>query len=118
MTRLLEISVLYLNEVENSKLPSPSQEFLERVLDLLEIEVEKYFDLVGLSKNGLPNDVFRYLFKNNSVLNLVRTIRNFSLSDDKINELKDLVASQNFEAIVVAEGSSVQLHKIENGTPD
>ena len=63
MARVMGISVSYLNEIENGKRASPSQDFLENVRKVLEIEDEKYEDLAGLSRKGLPNDVFKYLFK-------------------------------------------------------
>ena len=117
MARLIDVSPSYLNEIENSKRLSPSLDLLERIRSVLEVDDEKYDDLAALSRKKLPSDVYKYLFENNSIVNLVRTIRNLGLSDGKIHELKDLIASENCSAIVVAAGSGAQLFEIDRDTP-
>ena len=79
LTHLQKYPVLFPNEIERIKRPSPIQNFLEKVGGLLELKYGKYNNLASLSENGLCHDVLKYLFKNTSVLNLVLKIGNFTL---------------------------------------
>lgn len=104
LSRMLGVSPSLINEIELGKRPSPSPNLLEKIKAILNIEDDFFYDLASFSRNDLPVDVVSYLRTNKPALGLVRTLQNLSLTDEKILDVKDLIASQNCKAIILAAG--------------
>jgi L-glutamine-phosphate cytidylyltransferase len=117
LARKIGVSPSYLNDIEHSKRPSPSANFLSKMQDFLPTDVEKLNDLAGKTKNGLPPDVERYLSENIASISLVRILQNLKFTDKKILELRNMVTSQNYKAIIIAAGLGSRLEELTKNIP-
>ena len=117
LARKIGVSPSYLNDIEHSKRPSPSANFLNKMQYLLPIDVEKLNDLAGKTKNGLPPDVEHYLLSNTESISLIRILQNLEFKKEKILELKNMVASQNYKAIIIAAGLGSRLQELTKDIP-
>ena len=117
LARRLQISAPYLNDLEHSKRKAPSNGVLQLLRQELELDDEKFNDLAGLSKHSLPPDVFKYLYNNSSALSLVRVINNIGLPNKKILELKKMITSENYKAIIIAAGLGSRLGNLTKEIP-
>jgi len=115
--RKIGVSPSYLNDIEHSKRPSPRASFLNKMQDLLPVDHEKLNDLAGETKNGLPPDVEHYLLSNIVSISLIRILKNLKFTDEKILELKNMVASQNYKAIIIAAGLGSRLEDLTKDIP-
>lgn len=117
LARRLGISAPYLNDLEHSKRKAPSNEVLLSLKSELNLDEEKFNDLAGISKHSLPPDVFKYLYNNSEALSLVRVVSNLSLSKKKILELKKMITSKNYKAIIIAAGLGSRLGNLTKEIP-
>ena len=115
--RKIGVSPSYLNDIEHSKRPSPSANFLNKMQYLLPIDVEKLNDLAGKTRDRIPPDVEHYLLSNTESISLMRILQNLKFTDEKILELKNMVASQNYKAIIIAAGLGSRLEELTKDIP-
>lgn len=117
LARIIGVSPSYLNDIEHSKRPAPSGSFINKISELLLVESDKLNDLAGLTKNSVPPDIERYLMNNVAASSLLRMVLNLKLSAHKILELKNMIASQNYKAILIAAGLGSRLGTVTKNTP-
>lgn len=75
--KMLGISMSYLSSLENGNRPSPSNELLLKMVDLLELnsrEKNKLFDLAAESKQppALADDLVEYIYKYPAIRDMLR----------------------------------------------
>ena len=117
LARKLHISASYLNDIEHSKRPAPSGSFVDRLVVILDADCEKLNDLAGLSRKGIPPDIESYIMNKPEIYSLLRLLINLNFSCQNITELKNLVASKNYTAIIIAAGLGSRLGTLSKNTP-
>ena len=117
LARLVGISAPYLNDLEHSKRKAPSNEILLSLKVKLNLNEEKFNDLAGISKHSLPPDIYKYLFNNSEAVSLVRVLNNLELSKNKLLEIKKMITSKNFKAIIIAAGLGSRLGELTKEIP-
>ena len=117
LARQLGVSPSYLNDIEQAKRSAPRLDLLKSIKELLSIEEEKFYDLAGFSKDKLPPDIDEYLLDNTEALSLVRMLKNVNLSPTKISDIKLMITSQNYSAVIVAAGLGSRLKGLTKDTP-
>ena len=117
LARTIGVAPSYLNDIEHSKRPAPSGDFIDKISELLPVNCEIINDFAGFTKNSLPPDIEAYLLKNVGASALVRMLLNLKFSDHKIMELKKMIASQNYKAIVIAAGLGSRLKELTKDKP-
>ncbi len=115
--RLIGVSPSYLNEVEQGKRPAPSEKVLKKIRQNLDVDEEILYDLAGFSKKGLAPDLHKFVRENSSINSLLRVLHNLRFSDKKILELKNMITSQNYKAIIVAAGLGSRLGEFTKDIP-
>jgi hypothetical protein len=96
----LELSPVYICDVEKSRKPAPSDERLKQSIDLLKLtkeETEKLYDLSANSrtKNAIANDLPEYINANNIVRVALRTAKNVGATD---REWEEFIEKLNYRA--------------------
>jgi len=117
LARLLGISASYLNDLEQSKRPAPSEEILMLLKNALSVDDTVFNDLAGKSKRMLPPDIQKFLMGNDAAFSLIRVLGNLDFPQRKIDELKKMVTEQNYKAIIVAAGLGSRLSQLTKETP-
>ena len=115
--RLIGVAPSYLNDIELGRRPSPRLEILNSIGNVLDVDEEFFYDLAGISKNRLPPDVEEYLLSNESSSSLVRLMKNLQMSEEKVKGIKNLIASQNCRAIIIAAGLGSRLNELTEDCP-
>jgi len=86
--KLLDLSPVYISNIENGRKPAPTHEVLERialVLILTKEEQELMYDLAAKSKNAptVSNDLQEYIMNNDIVRVALRTAKDLDITDEK-----------------------------------
>ena len=79
LARELDISATYLSDVEKNKRNALSNEKLQKLIEILELneeEQKELYDLAGKSKNTIPGDVEEFIKGNLQVIALLRDMSN------------------------------------------
>ena len=74
----------------------------------LSIEEEKFYDLAGFKRQTSP-DIDEYLLDNTEALSFGENLKNVNLSPTKISDIKLMITSQNYSAVIVAAGLGSRL---------
>ena len=94
LARGVGVSPAYLNDIEQDKRAAPSVAVLNLIKSYLKIEDDLFFDLAGQSKKKIPPDVEAFLLSNEAAIATARMLKNLKFSEEKIMELKNMIASQ------------------------
>ena len=83
---LLDISPAYLSSLENESRQPPSNELLEKIAAILELNTDdryRLFDLAGENKHPpeISKDLTEYIYQNPQILELLRYAMKCRLSD-------------------------------------
>lgn len=109
LARRLEVSPSYLNDIEKNKRVAPRVETINSLAEILEADAEKLFDLAGQSKNAVAPDVAPYIRDNPETIPLIRAIRDYDLSGEQIDEIKNNIISSNTKVLIIAAGMGSRL---------
>lgn len=90
----VEISPAYLCDIENGN-RKPPERFLERLAEALEIteadELNRFYDLAGVSKNGQHSDINSYIDALPSARMALRTAKDNNFTDEDWLELIKII---------------------------
>ena len=90
----VEISPAYLCDIENGN-RKPPERFLERLAEALEIteadEINRFYDLAGVSKNGQHSDINSYIDALPSARMALRTAKDNNFTDEDWLELIKII---------------------------
>jgi transcriptional regulator with XRE-family HTH domain len=90
----VEISPAYLCDIENGN-RKPPERFLERLAGALEItdadELNRFYDLAGVSKNGQHSDINSYIDALPSARMALRTAKDNNFTDEDWLELIKII---------------------------
>lgn len=93
--RMLEISPVYMCDIEYGRKPAPSMEVLEKMVRFLKLEkseTERFFDLAAAeqaAKNPVPKDLNAFLRNNQVAICALRTAKDLDATDDEWQEFMD-----------------------------
>jgi len=117
LARLVHVSPSYLNELEKGKRPAPSEVVLRALQEKLNIDEETLYDFAGASKFGVAPDIYEFVKRNGSINSLLRLMKNLDFTENRIMELRHMIASQNYKAIIIAAGLGSRLGKLTEELP-
>ena len=90
----VDISPAYLCDIENGNRKAPER-FLEKIVNALEIteaeEINRFYDLAGVSKNGQHSDINTYIDALPSARMALRTAKDNNFTDDDWLELIKII---------------------------
>jgi transcriptional regulator with XRE-family HTH domain len=92
LVKRIGTSAPYLNYIESSRRPAPQGLVLDLIIEAVGAEADECNDLAGQSRNSTPPDIERCLLRNEEAISLLRVLLNTRLSNNKIKELKRMVA--------------------------
>ncbi len=86
MAHLLDISPVYMSNIENSRNPAPKDEILQRMATLLKLgkeEQERLYELAAKSKNytAVPGDLPDYISQNELARVALRVAKDVDATD-------------------------------------
>lgn len=96
------ISPSYMSDIEKGRRYAPDKEKLEQLQKLLfsnEKEIQKFYDLAGLSRNEVPQDLPDYIINNDKIKLLLRKMKD-SLEDDLLDNINYLINNSKANEIV------------------
>lgn len=77
------ISPSYLTEIENNKKPAPSNDILDQIAKLLNINDDSlalFFDLAVETKGDIAEDIKKFIIENVAVRNFIRYIKDETIT--------------------------------------
>lgn len=98
------ISPSYMSDIEKGRRYAPDKEKLEQLQKLLfvnEDEIQKFYDLAGLSRNEVPQDLPDYIINNDKIKVLLRKTKD-SKEDDLLDNINYLINNSKANEIVNA----------------
>lgn len=104
------ISPSYMSDIEKGRRYAPDKEKLEqiqKVLFVTEEEIQKLYDLAGLSRNEVPQDLPEYIINNDEIKVLLRRTKeskvddlldniNYLMNNNKANEIVNALRKANY----------------------
>ena len=104
------ISPSYMSDIEKGRRYAPDKEKLEQLQKLLfvnEDEIQKFYDLAGLSRNEVPQDLPDYIINNDKIKVLLRKTKdskeydlldniNYLINNSKANEIVNALRNANY----------------------
>lgn len=104
------ISPSYMSDIEKGRRYAPDKEKLEQIQKVLFVrdeEIQKFYDLAGLSRNEVPQDLPEYIINNNEIKVLLRKTKegkrddlldniNYLMNNDKANEIVNALRNANY----------------------
>ena len=118
LARKLDISAAYLNDIEKSKRPAPTNDILFALCDLLQLEdADLFFELAGRSKKKLPPDLEALLLSHQELLSFNRKIKNLNIAPDQIAKMEAEMMTKNCSAIIIAAGLGSRLETLTANNP-
>lgn len=98
----IEISPAYLCDIENGNRKAPER-FLEKFVKALNItdpeEINKFYDLAGVSKNGQHSDINTYIDTLPSARMALRTAKDCNFTDEDWSELIKIIKQKNEKGV-------------------
>ena len=83
---LLGIAPAYMSDIEKGKRNAPTQEILDKMINVLELsqeEANEMLDLAASSKDAIAQDLKDYVSDNQTVIVALRTAKDLNLGDDE-----------------------------------
>lgn len=98
------ISPSYMSDIEKGRRYAPDKEKLDQIQKVLfvnEDEIQKLYDLAGLSRNEVPQDLPDYIINNDEIKVLLRKTKE-SKGDDLLDNINYLINNKKANEIVKA----------------
>jgi len=83
LAKKIGIAPSYLNDIEKEKRSAPKPEIIEKISKNLKVDLNYLNDLAGVSKNQIAPDINQYIKNNESIISLIRSIKNNNLKNAK-----------------------------------
>ncbi|MGN0612803.1 MAG: helix-turn-helix domain-containing protein [Porcipelethomonas sp.] len=90
--KLIDISPVYLCDLEKGRKAAPSMEVMQRMVRQLALdkeEIERFYDLAALeqtAKNPVPKDLNEFLKDNRVIVSALRTAKDLDATDEEWQE--------------------------------
>lgn len=84
MAELIDIAPAYLSDIEKRKRNAPSQDVLERLVEILELsdeEKNEMYDLAAMDKDTIAPDITEYVSTNNTIRVALRKAKDLDLGE-------------------------------------
>jgi choline kinase/DNA-binding XRE family transcriptional regulator len=117
LARQLGISASYLNDIEKSNRVAPNSKTVRAMIIILDVDLERAFDLAGRSRNALPADVVEIVEENSEIIPLLRAISAYGLTARQVKEVKDNIMAKETNVIVIAAGMGNRMQPLTEGKP-
>ena len=117
LAKKIGIAPSYLNDIEKEKRSAPKLEIIERISKNLKVDLNYLNDLAGVSKNQIAPDIHQFIKKNESIISLIRSIKNNNLKNDQIEDLENLINKNKTKALIIAAGLGSRLKKHTENLP-
>lgn len=104
------ISPSYMSDIEKGRRYAPDKEKLaqlQKILFINEDEIQKFYDLAGLSRNEVPQDLPEYIINNEEIKVLLRRTKenadnyildniNYLLNNENVNNIINALREANY----------------------
>ena len=117
LAKKIGIAPSYLNDIEKEKRSAPKLEIIEKISKNLKVDLNYLNDLAGVSKNQIAPDINQYIKNNESIISLIRSIKNNNLKNDQIEDLENLINKNKTKALIIAAGLGSRLKKHTENLP-
>ena len=93
--KLVDISPVYLSDLEKGRKAAPSKEVMQKRVSKLELnkeESERFYDLAALeqtAKNPIPKDLNAFLKDNHVIVSALRTAKDLDATDEEWQDFID-----------------------------
>lgn len=93
--KLVDISPVYLCDLEKGRKAAPSMEVMQKMVSKLELnkeESERFYDLAALeqtAKNPIPKDLNAFLKDNRVIVSALRTAKDLDATDEEWQDFID-----------------------------
>ena len=100
LARQIGVAASYLNDIEKNKRHAHSKKIIKKLADILEGNLEYFYDLAGKAQKKAPHDVIDILKENESAVRLLRAIKNANLGEIRIGNIIRTIKEENMKAII------------------
>ena len=97
----LNVSVVYLSDIENNRKPAPRTEHLDMIADILELDGDErntFYDLAATAipgRKAISPDLPDYIMDNDIVRTALRTAKQYDIKDDEWQEFIDKITARS-----------------------
>lgn len=117
LARSLGMSPTYLNDLEKQKRNAPRPEVVAKITKLLNADEKLLMDLASISRKDIAIDIKNLIQNSPETIKLLRTIQDFSPSEDQIKEIRDYLMTIKYKAIIIAAGLGSRLKNYTENRP-
>lgn len=104
LARQLNLSPVYVCNIEKDRKPAPTPEVLGRMVQILKLdkqETEEFYDLSAISRNrpSVSDDLPEYIMSNNMARTALRTAKDVDATDAEWQEFIERITRRNANGI-------------------
>ena len=101
IAKKLDVSIVYLSDIENNRKAAPRKEHLDIIADCLELNGNERNTFYDLAANSIPGrkaispDLPEYIMDNEVVRTALRTAKQYHIEDDEWQEFIDKITARS-----------------------
>ncbi len=97
-SELVGIAPSYMSDIEKAKRNAPTQEYLDKICEILELnneERDELYDLAAKSKDTIAADLTQYVSENPNLRVALRKAKNFNMKDEEWIKVIEKIIKEN-----------------------
>jgi len=117
LARRLKISPSYLNDIESNKRDAPRGDLVSQIGEILQADAVKLYDLAGLSRDDIAQDVAEMIQSSPETVALLRAIHEYRPSEKTIGKIRKNIMASGTSAIIIAAGLGSRMAALTDDKP-